>query len=135
MKRAVVRRRPHEGIHCAKLRAGLLAHHVLGVLIRPVGVEALCEGKRVGNRSVDECIGEVCTLNPTQLPLGYAACSSFAAPYRVSRALTLFTNAFSNTPLPMLPSTKPSKCPLKFLPSRTTVTSMSVIPSRRRVKV
>ena len=37
-----------------------------------------------------------------------------------------FLNAFSKTPLPMVPSTKPSTRPLRFFPSRTTTTSMSV---------
>jgi hypothetical protein len=40
-------------------------------------------------------------------------------------ALTEFSNAFFKTPVPMVPSTKPSSRPLRFLPSRTTTTSMS----------
>src|SRR5262245_23112262 len=47
-------------------------------------------------------------------------------------ALTEFSNAFFKTRLPMVPSTKPSSRPLRFLPSRTTTTSMSVKPSGRR---
>src|SRR5215831_2281164 len=39
-------------------------------------------------------------------------------------ALTEFSNAFSKTRLPMVPSTTPSSRPLRFLPSRTTTTSM-----------
>ena len=42
------------------------------------------------------------------------------APFRASMALTEFSNAFSRTPLPMVPSTRPSSRPLRFLPSRTT---------------
>ena len=52
-----------------------------------------------------------------------------------SMALTEFSNALSRTPLPTVPSTKPSSRPLKFLPSRTTTTSMSVVPSSLRVKL
>ena len=58
-----------------------------------------------------------------------------AAPFRASMALTEFANAFSKTPLPIVPSTMPSSHPLRFLPSRTTTTSMPVKPSGRRVKV
>ena len=43
-------------------------------------------------------------------------------------ALTESSNAFSRTRLPMVPTTKPSIHPLRFLPSRTTTTSMSVVP-------
>src|SRR5262249_29408150 len=57
------------------------------------------------------------------------------APFRTSMALTESSNALSRTRLPMVPSTKPSARPLRFLPSRTTTTSMSVVPSRWRVKV
>lgn len=46
-------------------------------------------------------------------------------------ALTVFLNAFSKTPLPMVPSTSPSTRPLRFLPSRTTTASRSVVPSGR----
>src|SRR6266403_4488870 len=60
--------------------------------------------------------------------------AAVAPPFRASIALTEFLNAFSKTPLPMVPSTKPSSRPLRFLPSRTTATSMSVKPSGRRVK-
>jgi len=51
-----------------------------------------------------------------------------AALLRTSMALTEFSNALSKTRLPMVPSTKPSTRPLRFLPSRTTTTSMSVVP-------
>ena len=54
---------------------------------------------------------------------------------RASMALTVFPNAFSRTPLPTVPSTSPSARPLRFLPSRTTTASTSVLPSGRRVKV
>jgi len=54
---------------------------------------------------------------------------------RTSIALTEFSNAVSKTRLPRLPSSKPSTHPLRFLPSRTTTTSMPVVPSGRRVKV
>src|SRR5260370_30404325 len=46
-------------------------------------------------------------------------------------ALTEFSNAFFKTPVPMVPSTKPSSRPLRFLPSRTTTTSMPVKLSGR----
>ncbi|MDT7811365.1 MAG: hypothetical protein QOH35_464 [Acidobacteriaceae bacterium] len=76
------------------------------------------------DRSVDECIGDGARINRTELPPPHAVRSSFAAPFRASMALTLFTNAFSKTPWPMVLSTKPSSRPLRFLPSRTTTTSM-----------
>src|SRR5262249_4553262 len=60
---------------------------------------------------------------------------SSATPLRTSMARTLFAKAFSRTPLPTVPTTKPIKRPLRFLPSRTTSTSMSVIPSGLRVKL
>src|ERR1041385_4091792 len=43
---------------------------------------------------------------------------SLAALCLASMALTEFSNAFSNTPLPMVRSTRPSSRPLRFLPSR-----------------
>ena len=43
-------------------------------------------------------------------------------------ALTEFSNAFSKTHLPMVPSTRPSSFTVRFLPSRMTTTSMSVVP-------
>jgi len=70
------------------------------------------------------------TATPT-----HDARASLASLVRASMALTEFTNAFSKTPLPMVPSTKPSTHPLRFLPSRTTTRSMSVMLSDRRVKV
>src|SRR5215469_9863261 len=60
---------------------------------------------------------------------------ALAPPFLASMALTEFSNAFFKTPAPMVPSTTPSSRPLRFLPSRTTTTSMSVKPSGRRVKV
>src|SRR5262249_37429281 len=56
-------------------------------------------------------------------------------PFCASIALTVFPNAFSSTPLPIVPSTRPSARPLRFLPSRTTTASTSVLPSGRRVNV
>src|SRR5215469_384902 len=75
--------------------------------------------------------------SPIQLPADYApaARAALGVLFRASMALTEFTNAFSKTPLPTVPTTKPSNHPLRFLPSRTTVTSMSVLPSARRVKL
>src|SRR5579859_2079215 len=46
----------------------------------------------------------------------HATCSFVAPLFRASMALTLFTNAFSRTPLPIVPTTKPSRSPLRFLP-------------------
>ena len=66
---------------------------------------------------------------------GYAAPTSLAVPYRTSMALTEFLNAFSKTPFPIVPTTKPTSHPLRFLPSRTVTRSISVKPSGRRVKV
>jgi hypothetical protein len=63
------------------------------------------------------------------------AAMPLAAALRASMAFTEFTNAFSKTLLPMVPTTKPSIHPLRFLPSRTTTTSMSVLPSGLRVKL
>jgi hypothetical protein len=82
-----------------------------------------------------ECIGDDARIDPTELPPHHAARSSSAAPFRASMALTLFRNALSKTRLPMVLSTKPSSRPLRFLPSRTTITSMSVLPSGRGAKV
>jgi hypothetical protein len=65
----------------------------------------------------------------------YDARACLAKPFRASMALTEFSNAFSRTRLPMVTSTKLSRRPLRFLPSRTTTTSISVKPSGRRVKV
>ena len=64
----------------------------------------------------------------------YAALLSPAAAFRASIALTEFLNAFSKTPFPMVPTTRPSNDPLRFLPSRTVTRSMSVKPSGRCVK-
>jgi hypothetical protein len=50
------------------------------------------------------------------------------AVFRASMALTEFLNAFSKTFRPMVLSTRPSSRPLRFLPSRTTMTSMLVVP-------
>ena len=58
-----------------------------------------------------------------------------AAPFRASMALTEFASPFSKTPLPMVLSTKPSIRPFKFLPSRMTIASMSVVPSGFRLKL
>jgi hypothetical protein len=41
--------------------------------------------------------------------------------FRASMALTEFTNAFSKIPLATVASMRPRKCPLRVLPSRTTV--------------
>jgi hypothetical protein len=46
--------------------------------------------------------------------------------FLASIAITEFLKAFSKTPLPIVPSTKPSTRPLRFLPSRTVTKSMSV---------
>src|SRR5258705_7988953 len=56
----------------------------------------------------------------------HAAASSLVALFRASMALTEFSNALFKTRLPMVLSTRPSSRPLKFLPWRTTTTSMSV---------
>src|SRR5215470_12719795 len=56
-------------------------------------------------------------------------------PFLASMALTVFAKAFSRTPLPMVPTTNPSSRPLRFLPSRTTTASTSVVPLGRRVRV
>src|SRR5258706_9276683 len=56
-------------------------------------------------------------------------------PFLASMALMVFAKAFSKTPLPMVPTTNPSSRPLRFLPSRTTTTLTSVVPSGRRVNV
>ena len=49
--------------------------------------------------------------------------------FRASIALTDLLNAAFKTPLLMVPSTRPSIRPFKFLPSRTTTKSMMVVPS------
>jgi len=60
---------------------------------------------------------------------GYATLLSRGAPLQASIGLTEFTNAFSKTRLPIVPTTRPGDHPLSFLPSRTTTTSISVKPS------
>lgn len=72
------------------------------------------------------CFTRSLTAQAARLELPVARCS--AALFRASMALTEFWNALSKTRLPMVPSTKPSPHPLRFLPSRTTTTSMSVVP-------
>jgi len=77
-------------------------------------------------------------IHPTKLPPPLTACSAFASRFWDSRALTLFKNAFSKTLLPMVPGTKPSSHPLRFLPSRTTSTSnvsAAVGPTRKGIGV
>jgi CheY-like chemotaxis protein len=54
---------------------------------------------------------------------------------RASIALTVFPNAGPSTRLPKVPSTTPRSRPLTFLPSRTTTTSTSVVPSGFRLNV
>ena len=54
---------------------------------------------------------------------------------RASIALTVLPSSFPSTRLPANPSKNPSACPLKFLPSRTTTTSTSVVPFGCDVKV
>jgi hypothetical protein len=54
---------------------------------------------------------------------------------RASMALTVFASAFASTRLPTIPTTRPSRRPLRLLPSRTTTTSTSVVPLGRRVRV
>src|SRR5262249_2401641 len=49
-------------------------------------------------------------------------------PFRASTALTEFANPRSKMRLPMVLNTKPSTRPLRFLPSRTTTSSISVVP-------
>ena len=49
--------------------------------------------------------------------------------FRASIALTDLLNAAFKTPLLMVPSTRPSIRPFRFLPSRTTTKSMMVVPS------
>src|SRR3954470_15321653 len=60
------------------------------------------------------------------------ACSASRATLRASTALTESANALANTRLPTVPRTRPRNRPLRFLPSRTTTYSMSVVPSGRR---
>jgi len=68
-------------------------------------------------------------------PSAHDAPAALAGLVLDSMASTEFWNAFSRTPLPIVPSTKPRRRPLRFLPSRTTTTSMSVVPLGFRVKV
>src|SRR5262249_27625131 len=74
---------------------------------------------------VPRCRGRLCRLSHF-VPASW---------FRVSIAWTVLSNAFASTPLPMVPSTKPSTYPFTFLPSRITTASRSVFPSGRRVKV
>ena len=74
-------------------------------------------------------------IAPMAVLFAHHARAPLAAPFRASIALTEFSNAFFKTLLPIVPSTTPSTRPLRFLPSRTTTTSISVVPSGRRVKV
>src|SRR5215469_15999991 len=113
------------------------ADHGLGkIASRRVGRIA---GNASGNESFFSCglhISSSCELTmgdsvrstncsqPSQ-----AARPSRSAPFRASMALTLLTNAFSRTLLPIVLSTKPSIFPLRFLPSRMTLRSISVVPS------
>ena len=58
---------------------------------------------------------------PRRGPYDVCVTSDGLAPLsRASIARTAFSNALSNRPLPTVPSTSPTKRPLKFLPSRTT---------------
>src|SRR5262249_51236389 len=55
--------------------------------------------------------------------------------FRASTALTVFLSAPPRTRLPKTVSTAPSARPLRVLPSRTTTTSSSVVPSGCGVNV
>ena len=66
---------------------------------------------------------------------GYGSSAVLALSFRASMALTVSASAFSRRLLPMVPSTKPSTRPLRFLPSRTTTASKSVVPLGCRVNV
>ena len=122
----------------------LLAHHVLGIPIWPVGIgfPSLCfmlsvslrsANHRLGRRAPAQekhCFGGMAPSQGTEKAcLPYTACLSIATPFRASMALTLAINAFSKTLPPIVPSTRLSRRPLRFLPSRMTTTSMSVVPS------
>ena len=50
-------------------------------------------------------------------------------------ALTLLANALANERFPMVPSTVATTNPLRFLPSRTSTTSIAVVPSACGVNV
>src|SRR5262249_38934936 len=66
---------------------------------------------------------------------GFAPDVVFPPLLRASMALTEFSNAVSSCRLPIVPITKPSNRPFKFLPSLTTTTSMSVVPLDCRVNL
>src|SRR6185437_14398498 len=55
--------------------------------------------------------------------------------FRASMALTVVASALPRTRLPPVVSRISSSRPLRFLPSRTTTTSTSVVPSGRGVRV
>jgi hypothetical protein len=55
--------------------------------------------------------------------------------FRASMALAVFASALARTRLPPVVSRIASRRPLRFLPSRTTTTSTSVVPSGRGVRV
>jgi len=60
---------------------------------------------------------------------------ALGSPLRASTAFTVFASALARWPLPTVPMTAPSTRPFRFLPSRTTSASRSVVPSRLRLKV